>query len=299
MGRLLLGQPADFGHRQIVDQEAADGHFRAHVEEDRQHAEQHVRLTQCIHQRVMAPVRLLGGLGQRRQAEQVDEHRQQHQGDGQADIRALHRLRFSSAVSQLFGSGQRLDLIAALDRGAEDQQTTEQRRQRGAQRVERLGQREPARRGLLRPQQRDVRIGRHLQHGDAGRQHEQRSKEAFVDAQCSRRPETQRADAGNHQAGDDAVLVTQPRHQPAGRQRHQEIRTEEGELHQHRAGVVQLEHCLQVRNQHIVEAGQKAPHEEDGGGHGQRHPGIDHRGGRAGCFQRCCWYRHARYASVR
>ena len=58
-----------------------------------------------------------------------------------------------------------------------------------------------------------------------------------------------------------------------GRQRHHEVRAEEGELDQHRLRVVHREHGFQVRDQHVVEAGQRAPGEEHG---------AEHRDGRGG-----------------
>ena len=58
---------------------------------------------------------------------------------------------------------------------------------------------------------------------------------------------------------DDALLVAQRRDQPAGRQAHQEVGAEEGELDQHRLGVAQLEDRLQVRNQDVVQEVRK-PH---------------------------------------
>src|SRR6185312_9655879 len=46
-------------------------------------------------------------------------------------------------------------------------------------------------------------------------------------------------------------------------QREDEVRHEEAELHQHRLRIVQVEDALQVRNQNVVEARQKSPHEEE------------------------------------
>ena len=54
-----------------------------------------------------------------------------------------------------------------------------------------------------------------------------------------------------------------PRHDLAGGQRHDEVRAEEGELHEHDVRVVQREDRLQVRDQDVVEAREEAPHEED------------------------------------
>ncbi|KAG1317258.1 hypothetical protein G6F63_015746 [Rhizopus arrhizus] len=67
-------------------------------------------------------------------------------------------------------------------------------------------------------EQRHVRIGSDLQHGDAGGQHEQRRQEQAVHVRGSGRPEHQRTHAGDGQAGDDAALVAERRDQPSGRQ---------------------------------------------------------------------------------
>src|SRR6185312_8834688 len=110
---------------------------------------------------------------------------------------------------------------------------------------------------------------------------EQRGEEGRVEMQRRGRPEAQRANAGDRQPGHDALLVAQCRDHAPGRHAHQEIRTEKGELHQDRLGVVELEDRLQVRDQDVVEAGEEAPHEEDRGEHAQRQPAAGV--GRAGC----------------
>ena len=219
-----------------------------------------------------AVIVLVGGLGQCRQPEHPHEQRQQEQHHRQADVRELHRLRLLGVVEQALRRLQRGEFVRALDHVGENQQAAEERRQRGAQRVQRLGQGQPAGAGLLRAEQGHVRIGGHLQHGDAGGQHEQRAEEGGVKVQRRGRPETQRADAGDRQPGHDALLVAQCRDHAPGRHAHQEVRAEKGELHQDRLRVVELEDRLQVRDQDVVEAGQEAPHEEDRGEHAQRQP---------------------------
>src|SRR6185437_9935985 len=254
----------------VVDHEAADRHFGADVEKDAQHAEQHVRVAQHLGEAVAVMVVLVGGLGQGGQAEQPDECREQEQHHRQADVGPLHGVRLLRLVRQLIGRGQRGQFGRILHHVGEDQQSAEPWRQEGAERIQRLRQGQPAGAGLLRPEQGHVRVGGHLQHGDAGGQHEQRAQEGGIQMQRRGGPETQCTYAGNRQAGHDAFLVTERRHQPAGRHAHQEVGAEKGELHQHHFGVVELEARLQMRNQDVVEAGQEAPHEEDRGEHAQR-----------------------------
>lgn len=65
MRGFLLAEAADVGHRQVVDQEAADRNFGTDVEEDAQHTQQQVALAQRIQVAVVvALVGLLGGVAQ-------------------------------------------------------------------------------------------------------------------------------------------------------------------------------------------------------------------------------------------
>src|SRR5690606_28371398 len=134
------------------DQEAADRHFRADVEEDRQHAVAQVAVAQRLAVAVAGGVGLLGAFAQQRQAEQEHEQRQQEQRDRQAEIWPLHRLRFGGAIGRLSGRRQRGHISAAAG-AAQDQQAAEERRDGGAQRVQRLRQGQPAGGGASRPEQ--------------------------------------------------------------------------------------------------------------------------------------------------
>ncbi|KAG1252537.1 hypothetical protein G6F65_017879 [Rhizopus arrhizus] len=217
-GGFLLGQAlADARRGQEIDQHAADGHLGPDVAEDGQHAQAHVAMAQHVPHAAFAagaPLHARNG----GQAEHPDRDGQQEQRHCQAEVRQLHRLRFGRAVGQCFGLRQQGQLILAAWLRREDQQAAEQRRQRGAQRVHRLRQGQPAGAGALVTEQRDIGIGRHLQHGDAGGQHEQRRQEQAVHVRGSGRPEHQRTHAGDGQAGDDAALVAERRDQPSGRQ---------------------------------------------------------------------------------
>ncbi len=64
-----------------------------------------------------------------------------------------------------------------LRRCTQNQQPTEERREKRSQRIERLRQIQPARSRLRLSQHRDIRIRRHLQARDPGRQHDERSQE--------------------------------------------------------------------------------------------------------------------------
>src|SRR6185312_899395 len=58
------------------------------------------------------------------------------------------------------------------------------------------------------------------------------------------------------------------------RHRHDEIRPEEGELHQHHLEIIEREKALEVRNQDVVEYRHQAPHQEHGIDHDQRGTGT-------------------------
>jgi hypothetical protein len=101
-------------------------------------------------------------------------------------------------------------------------------------------------------------------HGDAGGEHEERQQEFGVTAQRGR-IEQRAADRRDDKANHRAVLVSEPLDQHAGRQRDDEVRAEETELHQHRLHVCQRVDRLQMRDQHVVERGDQAHHEEQRG----------------------------------
>ena len=179
-------------------------------------------------------------------------------------------MRLHGLVGGLLRRGKFCDRCGAEHRRRKNDDAAEFGRQRGAERVEGLGEIQPARRGALRSKQTHVRVGRDLQQRDAACEYEKAGEEHAVGRHCGGRIEQERAKAGNDKADDDAVLVADRGDDASRRQRHDEIGAEEGELHQHDLRVVKRKQRLQVRDENVVEDGEKAPHEEDGSGHSHR-----------------------------
>ena len=155
----------------------------------------------------------------------------------------------------------------------QDQQAAEQRRQRVAHRVEGLDEVQAGRGALRRPDHRHVGVGRDLQQRHARGQHELGAQEHRKRRDRRRGHEQQRPHRHRRQADDQRGLVADRLDQLGRRQRHDEVGAEEGELDQRRLLVVEREHGLEVRRQHVVEHRTEPPHEEDGGQHRER-PGI-------------------------
>jgi len=212
-----------------------------------------------------AAIRFVGSrcrLFDHRQA-QGGKHGGNHkQGGGQHQVRALYRGSFSQ---RLAGSATAGDMLGT----GQNQHGPQQRRYRGTQRVESLGQVEAAGRGMRRPQPGNVGVGRNLQDGDAGCQHEQGRQKSRIGQHGRSRVKQQAADAGNAQPGHDAALVTQRMHQATGRQRDDKVGGKETELDQGGLHVTQRKHAFQVRNQDVVQRGNQAPHEKQGSQYGK------------------------------
>ena len=85
-----------------------------------------------------------------RQMDEIENHRQQQKDHAKCEVRHLHRIR---AVR------------AGLGKVLENEKAADQRPDRGADGIETLRQIQPARGGSLRAEDRDVRIGRDLEHG--------------------------------------------------------------------------------------------------------------------------------------
>ena len=139
-----LGEGADIGLREVVDQETADGNLRAYVEEDADGAQ---------HEMAVLPDAVAGqdsvaffDIGQRGQVEARNTEGQQEQRERDPDVGQLN--------------GPRVGLARRL---RQNQQAAEIRRDGGSERVECLRQIQAA--GCLRrrPELRDVGVGRHLQ----------------------------------------------------------------------------------------------------------------------------------------
>ena len=267
MGILHAGH---VGQAHDAHQQAANGHFGTHIAEDA-HRTQHEVPVGPGAALVLALVggNILGDLAGVRQPDERHGQCQHHQYARKDEVGHLHRGGlFGLVADQLFGA-QRVLLGAGQHFTTQDEERTQQRGHRGAQRVEGLhqGQRPCflARRG----QQGYVGVARHLQQRDAAGQDEQRSQEDAVGLGAGGRIEQHAAQGGNQKAADHAVLVPQPRNELAERNGGDGVGREEAELDQQRLRVVQVEHGLQVWHQNVVQAGDEAQHEEQAGQHGQ------------------------------
>src|SRR5207249_4797728 len=92
-----------------------------------------------------------------------------------------------------------------------DEITADERTESGTERVESLGEIEPAGGGPFGSENGDVRIRCDLEHGEPEPDHEQRYQKKRIGKKRRSRPEKRAARGGNHQANDDAVLVSKAR----------------------------------------------------------------------------------------
>ncbi len=115
----------------------------------------------------------------------------------------------------------------------------------GAQRIECLGQIKAAGGGALRAQYRNIRIGRDLQHRNAGGEYDfgyQKEREGR-DAGCGNKE--QRAARHGQQSGHHGPLVADPLHHPTGGYCEDEVSAEKDKLHEHDREVVQVKYRLE------------------------------------------------------
>src|SRR6202011_1493852 len=117
--------------------------------------------------------------------------------------------------------------------------------QGGAERIESLGQVQPARGGPFRSEDGDVRIGRDLQHGEAEADDKEGRQEKRIGEETGRGPKERATYSRDHQADHNAVLVAKPRDGIADRgrnreveQRADEVSAEERELDEHGMEVI-------------------------------------------------------------
>ena len=104
-----------------------------------------------------------------------------------------------------------------------------------------------------------------MQQYDAGSQDEQCAQEDGIRRAARRRIKQDAAEGGNQETANHAAFIADFFHQLAGGNRHQRIRGEEAELHQHGLRIAQVENAFQVGNQDIVHAGDEAHHEKQRG----------------------------------
>ena len=145
----------------------------------------------------------------------------------------------------------------------ENEARSQHRRDDGADRVERLRDIQASRCGSRRSEHGHVRIRGHLEHTLTARQHEQRRQEEWVPARRRCRLKQQRPQRAQAKADQYSTPISKPAHQPACRQRHDEISTEERGLDQRRLKVTQVERLFQVRNEHVVEVDTERPQKEE------------------------------------
>ena len=179
---LLASSSGIAGHARLaekVDDRAAHRDLAADIHEDGEHAQHDVRILE------RADAALDLAFADVRQVDEPEHRRQQHEDDAEPQVRHLHRLRAVRA-----GLGEVL----------EDQVAADERADGGADRIEALRQVQPARRGSLRAQDRDVGIGRDLQHREADADDEQRRQEQRIGVRARRRPEQRAAGRRDQQA---------------------------------------------------------------------------------------------------
>ena len=188
---------------------------------------------------------------ERRYCDQHDRHAQV----GLADHGGLLE---QERLSLYLGQRCRVDVAQR----AQDHDRADGRKQRRAERIEGLCQREPAVRGRCTPELRDQRVGGDLQHGNSGGQHEERQEKCCIDAGGRRRHEQQATCRHRSQTEHDAGQVPDPGDQVPCRQGHEEVRREESELRQHGLGIGQREQAFELGDQDVIETRQPAPDEE-------------------------------------
>ncbi len=120
------------------------------------------------------------------------------------------------------------------------------------------------------PEHSDVWICRNLQCGDAGGENDLCGKEERIRSNGRRRQKEKDAQRHNGETDHHGPLVTDSLDELAGGQRKDEVAAKERQLHQHSLGVAQIEDLHQVGDQRVIQAGEKAPHEEEGGDNGKR-----------------------------
>ncbi len=204
------------------------------------------------------------GSGKREAGDDDREHDQHH---GDEDVGQDHRLRIGVALRlrQL-----RTRLRGAAAAAAKDQVAGEQRRQHGAQRIERLHQVQPRRSRFRRADHGDIGVRRDLQQRDAAGDDEQHDQGDAVGRQARRDRHAERARRHDEQADDDRLLIAHPLDQLRRGDRREEIGDEPDRFDQRGLRVVQFEHRSQVRQQHAVDDSDEPPHEEEAGQQRQR-----------------------------
>ncbi len=273
----LGAQPHGARLHQVVDDQRADRDLGPDIEEDAGRPEGQPRPLQQGRGRAdaRAPARPLG------QPAPLAEHGVGHhrQGDGEAQVAQADHPAFLRPIGGQGGArkGSGVD----VGERTQDQPGAHEREDRGAQRIERLGEGQAAVGGLRLAEHGDQRVGHHLDDGDPRRQHEQRRQEGPEQGRVRGRDEQETPQHHHHQPRRAGAHVADAGDQGGARDRDGEVGEEEGRLDQHGLGVAEGEQLLQLGDQHVVEAGDAAEDEEQGEDEAAQHHQVA-AGGAAG-----------------
>ena len=278
-------QARHFRQTHHAHQQAADGHFGAHIAEDAHRTQLQVVVMPGAGAVVMRVGRdLLRDLLGRRQPDEEHCDGQQDQDARQNQVWLLYGCRLSCLVLGQVSRTHRLLLVRRDDLGAEDEEGSDGGGHGGAQRVEGLHQGQRA--GFLArwAQQRHVGVAGHLQQRHTAGQDEEGAQKDGIGLGACGRIEQQAARRGDQKAADHPVLVAQARDELAEGDGGDGVGGEEAELNQQRLRVVQREDFLQVGDQDVVHAGDETHHEEQTGEDGE---------GLVIVLMRACWWRRS------
>ncbi len=155
---------------------------------------------------------------------------------------------------------------------AQDEDSTEEGRDERADGVEGLREVEAAGRGLGRADDGDIGIDGDLHDRHAGGEDDECAEEDREEREVCGGDEACGADGHDDEADDHRLLVAELVDERTAGIAEDEVGGEEGELHGEDFGVVEGEDALEVRDDDVVETGEEADHEEEGGGdaHGAR-----------------------------
>mmetsp|Transcript_1410 Transcript_1410/g.4192 ORF Transcript_1410/g.4192 Transcript_1410/m.4192 type:complete len:485 (-) Transcript_1410:1707-3161(-) len=267
-------QHAVVGHAELAAIEAdgvAGDHLDAHIAEQRECAQHHLRVPEHAPARDLAGRRVRSlqlGLAQRRE---MDQRHEQHQARGH------HRVGEDEALRQLIAQGL---APGSVQRGQgrlrkplharQDERREHQRHHDAGALVEQAHDGDAHGGALARADADDVGVDGRLHQRHAAGQREQRHQEDGVFTGACRRNEGQRAQGHHAQRRGHAALVADARQDGRRRQGHHGVGDVEGEGHPQRLEVVQLADHLQERNQRAVQPGDETEDEE-------HQPDEDHR----------------------
>lgn len=156
------------------------------------------------------------------------------------------------------GKRVRLHGMGCAEKGYRRHHRTEGR----AQRVERLGKGQVARRGAPAAHRRGQRVRRHLEKADARGDAEDRNQHHRKVRRIGGGAEQRRSRAHQGKADDRSQPEAEPRHQHAGGNRQEQIGQEERRLDQHDVAVAEREGRLDRRNGHVEHDRDVPPGEE-------------------------------------